>query len=313
MDNQQPSNNSIYYQKPNKGKGIVYKYTSPSGKSYIGQTVNSLAERAKGVISGKGYKKCSVFWKAIQKYSFTNFSVEILCEVPIDELNEWEKYYISFFNTLVPKGYNLSYGGKGGKKKEVYVYSTQNGKLIEHYSSLCEAAEMTGVPVETISSILSPSSKRKQSHNLTFSTQFFEIFNLSELLRDNLQKVYVYDNNGFFYKEFNSIQEASKILKVSVNTVSRRLKDGKNGCGYYFQNNKKEKITNLNKQQRKGKKVCQICPITYETVAVYSSLASAARSVGLSSGSAIGRAISRNGKSAGYYWRIIEGSTTMYP
>ena len=33
--------------------GVIYKYTSPSGKSYIGQTVKSLQQRAK--YTGKGY------------------------------------------------------------------------------------------------------------------------------------------------------------------------------------------------------------------------------------------------------------------
>ena len=31
---------------PKKGYGYIYKYTSPSGKSYIGQTIHSLQERA---------------------------------------------------------------------------------------------------------------------------------------------------------------------------------------------------------------------------------------------------------------------------
>ena len=39
--------------------GIVYKYTSPSGKSYIGQTTQSLSDRAR--FMGEGYKKCTVF------------------------------------------------------------------------------------------------------------------------------------------------------------------------------------------------------------------------------------------------------------
>lgn len=49
MDNQQPSDNSLFYKKPHKGMGFVYKYTSPSGKNYIGQTINSLADRAKSI------------------------------------------------------------------------------------------------------------------------------------------------------------------------------------------------------------------------------------------------------------------------
>lgn len=313
MDNQQPSNNSIYYQKPAAGHGFIYKYTSPSGKSYIGQTVNTLAERAKNIVSGRGYKKCDVFWKAIQKYSFCNFKVEILCEKPIHELNYWEEYYISLFNTQTPIGYNITSGGAGGKKKEVYVYSAQNGKFLEHYASLSEAARMTEVPIETISSIMSPHSTRRQAHNLIFSEQYYENFELSELSRANYHKVFVYKEDGSFLKEFSTLSGASEELRISVSTIIRHLEDGHLTCGYYFKDNKIDKIETVEKLSKKGKMVCQISPTTYETIKVYPSLAKAAREVGLSSGSSIMKAIERNGKSAGFYWRIVEGSTTKSP
>ena len=44
---------------PKDGYGFIYKYTSPSGKSYIGQTVRSLKERAK--CDGVGYNCCPIF------------------------------------------------------------------------------------------------------------------------------------------------------------------------------------------------------------------------------------------------------------
>mgnify|MGYP003571263887 CR=1 FL=1 len=50
--------------KPKKGYGFIYKYTSPSGKSYIGQTIYSLKERAK-TSNGAGYSNCIIFFRAI--------------------------------------------------------------------------------------------------------------------------------------------------------------------------------------------------------------------------------------------------------
>ena len=42
----------------------IYKYTSPSGKCYIGQTCkNTQAQRAGH--EGSGYKPCKAFWRAI--------------------------------------------------------------------------------------------------------------------------------------------------------------------------------------------------------------------------------------------------------
>ena len=59
--------------------GFIYKYTSPSGKSYIGQTIKTVEQRAK--YTGEGYKKCPVFYRAILKYGFENFTCEILEQI----------------------------------------------------------------------------------------------------------------------------------------------------------------------------------------------------------------------------------------
>ena len=97
--------------------GIIYKYTSPSGKSYIGQTINSLERRARA--NGVGYKHCPVFYKAIQKYGFQNFTCEILKTITEDSLENvgkqldiWEQYYIDMYNSLSPNGYNIRAGGE---------------------------------------------------------------------------------------------------------------------------------------------------------------------------------------------------------
>lgn len=46
-------------------KYVVYTYTSPSNKKYIGQTCNPLKVRA---ANGEGYKTCPKFYQAIKKY-----------------------------------------------------------------------------------------------------------------------------------------------------------------------------------------------------------------------------------------------------
>ena len=53
----------------------IYKYTSPSGKSYIGQTSRDPEKRAR---RGEGYKDSPKFYNAIKKYGFDSFQFEIL-------------------------------------------------------------------------------------------------------------------------------------------------------------------------------------------------------------------------------------------
>lgn len=55
---------------------IVYKYTSPSGKSYIGQTSTDRQNREGK--NGLYYKQCTAFYNAILKYGLENFQYEIL-------------------------------------------------------------------------------------------------------------------------------------------------------------------------------------------------------------------------------------------
>lgn len=100
-------------------KGYIYKYTSPSGKIYIGQTTGSLDYRAgkdgiKYRSNGNG-----LFWKAIQKYGFSNMKSEIISEVSakskqelIDALNMLETEAIEKENSTDTNiGYNLTSGG----------------------------------------------------------------------------------------------------------------------------------------------------------------------------------------------------------
>ena len=313
MDNQQPSvNNSFFHKKPKKGYGFIYMYTSPSGKKYIGQTVNSLSERAKNIISGIGYKKCTVFWKAIQKYGWNKFLCSILEEILIEDLNSREQYWIKYFNSFVPNGYNLTIGGETGKTHSVYVYSAQNGQLLEHYNSITEASRSTGVPIETISTILSNKNNRRQAHNLTFSNNYYEKYDLSKLARSNYRATFVYDEKGTFLNSFETVMEASRQLGIGEAGI-RKCLEGKASHVYNYQFKKQffEKIPPIPKNSKSPVSVAQIDLKTKKIIKIYPSYAAAARGVGLSSGSGIKKvALSGKGSSGGFFWILNEGSTT---
>lgn len=89
---------------------IIYKYTSPSGKVYIGQTSQKIYKRSRG---GAGYVHCKYFYAAIEKYGWENFTREILKEnLTLNEANYWEQYYIQFYcSNDRTKGYNITSGG----------------------------------------------------------------------------------------------------------------------------------------------------------------------------------------------------------
>lgn len=94
-------------------------YVFPNGKRYIGKTNRKLTRRQKGDWSG--YKKCTLLWKAIQKYGTENIKTEILFEGVLtdEEASEKERFFIAKFKTNVCRynnpsyGYNLTDGGEG--------------------------------------------------------------------------------------------------------------------------------------------------------------------------------------------------------
>lgn len=98
-----------------------------SNKNYVGQVVSHRKNKNKyrlfGIdgrfkdhlseaICNTKKKQCRYLNSAIRKYGKNQFIVELLENCELSKMNELEIYYINFFNTLAPNGYNLSVGGK---------------------------------------------------------------------------------------------------------------------------------------------------------------------------------------------------------
>lgn len=106
-------------------KGIIYKYTSPSGKVYIGQTCRERGRRSdfRKSISYGGAK----IDNARKKYGPGNFKYEVLFQIESNNqeeilrvLNEREQYYIELYKSNLDKyGYNMTTGGAGCPSHEV--------------------------------------------------------------------------------------------------------------------------------------------------------------------------------------------------
>lgn len=88
---------------------IIYKITNNvNNKIYIGQTVRTLEER----LSEHKRKRVPLISKAIKKYGINNFKIETIDTAEtIDDLNNKEIYWINYYNSLVPNGYNQCDGG----------------------------------------------------------------------------------------------------------------------------------------------------------------------------------------------------------
>lgn len=103
----------------------IYKHTCKvNGKSYIGQTSSTDIKNDRWQ-NGAGYKQCTVFYRAIKKYGWDNFTHEII-EDNIETLaqaNEREHYWIMYYHTWIDdpecNGYNSTAGGNNFISEEV--------------------------------------------------------------------------------------------------------------------------------------------------------------------------------------------------
>lgn len=129
-------------------KGIIYKYTFPDGKVYIGQT-RYPEKRKHDHIDPKTGPVNTGFWEAYQR--FGTYEYEIIREIEsdnedelIDLLNRWESGYIYQYKADDPEyGYNrTSYGTVGRKTNRLLkrVYNTIQEDFVNSEMQLFESA-----------------------------------------------------------------------------------------------------------------------------------------------------------------------------
>ena len=100
-------------------RGIIYKYTSPSGKHYIGQTIDEKSRRSKFLNPNIDYSGPKIN-RARHKYGPENFEYEVIFAVEslirsevLEILDDKEVQYIKLFDSF-ENGYNSNLGGEGG-------------------------------------------------------------------------------------------------------------------------------------------------------------------------------------------------------
>lgn len=126
--------------------GVIYKATNlVNGKIYIGQTIDFKRRKRKHLSDSKknDFKDTSVFHKAIRKYGESNFSWEIIEEVPSEELKEREIYWIQFFDSYIEhnKGYNMTLGGDNADGLVNWIKNNPDKARQNALNSLIKAQE----------------------------------------------------------------------------------------------------------------------------------------------------------------------------
>ena len=227
-----------------------------NNKKYIGQARNFLKRYRSHVsesmnIKTERRKYNSAFHNAIRKYGIENFEIIILKENLKTQclMNFWECYYIDKYDTLAnnKNGYNISNGGSHGNNFE--------GKSIEEMKEIkikMREAQL-GEKNHNYGKRLSEETKKKisEAHKgiVTYYPTEEQKKKRSEVCKEKCKRgknhykskqVTQYDMDGTLIKEWDSIREASKTLKINLTSIWKCCKNRQKTAGGFIWKYKKE-------------------------------------------------------------------------
>lgn len=119
---------------------------------YVGQTWRSVSQRFKSHLSKNS--SCVALRNAIAKHGCENFVVSTICELQTqEEMDLAETYFISFFQSLAPSGYNLLAEGRGGfpcietrAKLSKLWFSRKRGSMPQAQRDKISKAKLGSIP-----------------------------------------------------------------------------------------------------------------------------------------------------------------------
>lgn len=205
----------------------IYKITDNiNGKIYIGQSNN--IQRRFSEHQNRGATSRIPVDVAIQKYGKENFNFEIIEECSIEQLNQKETYWITYFNSI-ENGYNCSVGG------DQQSIGSSNGRAI-----------LTENEVKFIRTAYNNHERRKDVYEhfkdkITFSS-FARIWDGSSWAHI-MPEVLTEENKRYYSKEATNGEKSSnakltdeEVIKIRERYVSENAKtiykDYEGKCSY---------------------------------------------------------------------------------
>lgn len=216
-----------------KGRKVlsgIYKITSPSGRIYIGQSVDiALRFHKYNRRNCAGQPK---LFASISKYGFEFHSFEILQLCRIEELNRLEKQYIDFYKAFESElGLNLREGGGAGRRlsehSKMQIILKLKGKKGNRRGSKHSIESRKKMSISQLNRHMVPWNKGVKN---CFSEDTKTKMSVSLRNNNNATKtpVYQYLPNYGLIQKYTSIAEASRKTGISrtgiINNIKKRTK-----------------------------------------------------------------------------------------
>lgn len=205
--------------------GLIYMYTAPNGKRYVGQTIRlnkRIIQHKQGATNPNLTSYNCAFHRAIRKYGYDNFALEILEEnIPRSELNDREKYWIKEMDSFGENGYNMTEGGDGNLGR---IWSDEQRKRMSQLNK----GRNKGIPLSEETKRKIGEANKGKSHPRSEETRR----KISEHNARAVRKRISFLNEGVYHDKpfypgliFESVKDCAEYFGVAINTISN-IKSG---------------------------------------------------------------------------------------
>ena len=236
-------------------KGYIYIIKNTiNNKVYIGQTSRTIQARFQQHLNAakRGDTEGMIIYNAIRKYGAENFYIEELEYVEVELLNERERYWIQYYDSLRPNGYNVREGGDDCGRKEVFQIDINTNEIINTFPSVTAAAEQCNLDL----SHLSKTCRHEKGYQSCGGFKWSYIYNYSpEYISSLNPKVserpvcQIDDNTGNIIKVWDNMQQASLALNISSGSISNCI-SGKYKTAGGFQWRNIDDLSNIKPHNR---------------------------------------------------------------
>jgi len=229
----------------------IYKITSPSGKVYIGQSLD-INERKKHYININAVKKQVKIFNSLNKYGWDKHNFEIIEECSVELLDErethWKQYYLDQIDGDWDKVLFLGLYDSGGGPREQHTkdkmsinikkakqsitderrQEISNNISIGHANMTKEEKEQWGIKISENHNNMTKEAKHEWGNKITNKKIGHMCYKDPErgkkISEKNSIPIQQYDINGKFIKEWPSGVEASKQTGTNHGGISMCLK-----------------------------------------------------------------------------------------
>ena len=199
----------------------IYKIISPSGKIYIGQSVNIRSRKYNHKYKSNKQKGPKLH-NSFMKYGFENHIFEVIEECSIELLNEretyWKQYYLDQVNgdwnkVLFCELYDRG-GGPRSEETKKKISESNKGKIVSEYTREKKRISMLGKKVSLDTKVkMSKAAMGKEKSEQHKSNMRLNRDNIIKGVKlSNSKPIEQYDLEGNFIKEWSSITEAKQWL-----------------------------------------------------------------------------------------------------